>query len=264
MIMGPQDQLPILKAAAKLDLMAFGPPKPEVMPAPDEWMKRFGTLPLMHQPGDVWRYHTGSEILGVLVARASGKSLEAFFQERIFEPLGMVDTSFSVPASKLDRLATSYWMGQEVYDDPKKSQWGKPPAFAAGGAGLVSTADDFLAFGQMMLDQGAFRGGRILSRPTVEAMTTDQLTVEQKAASPFSPGFWDSLGWGFGMAINTRRDSGSASPGRFGWDGGLGTSWASDPKEGLVGVLLTQRAGFPQMSPIYQDFWATAYQTIDD
>lgn len=95
-------------------------------------------------------------------------------------------------------------------------------------------------------------------------MTTDQLTPEQKAVSDFFPGFWDSRGWGFGVSIVTRRDDVAAVPGRFGWDGGYGTSWRSDPKEDMVAILMTQRLGLPLTSGIHLDFWTSAYQTIDD
>ena len=94
-------------------------------------------------------------------------------------------------------------------------------------------------------------------------MTTDQLTPEQKTASPFGD-LWDAHGWGFGVSIVTRRDGIAAVPGRYGWDGGYGTSWASDPSESLIGILMTQRLGFPSASDVYQDFWTSAYQAIDD
>ncbi len=103
LILGPQDKYPILKAASEQGIMV-GPPKPPTLHAPDEWMRRFGTLPLMHQPGEKWLYNTASDVLGVLVARAAGQRLETFLRERIFEPLSMQDTDFSVPAEKLDRL----------------------------------------------------------------------------------------------------------------------------------------------------------------
>ena len=256
--------------------MPFGPPMPRVPPAPDEWMRRFGTLPLMYQPGEKWLYSTGAELLGVLIARAAGQPLETFLRERIFEPLGMKDTSFSVPAEKLDRLATSYIPGGyvpgqkvgplEVYDPAIGGQWSRPPAFPSAAGGLVSTVDDYLAFGRMMLEQGRHGSGRILSRLSVEAMTTDQITAAQKAASDSSlaPGFWESRGWGLGLAIVTKRDDVSAVPGRFGWDGGLGTSWYSDPHEDLVGILLTQHSAYPLLWNLYSEFWTLAYQAIDD
>jgi CubicO group peptidase (beta-lactamase class C family) len=268
MIMGPPDVYPIQKAVIALGIVGFGPPNQATPHDPDEWLRRLATLPLMHQPGERWMYNTGSYVLGVLIARASGKPLEAFLRERIFEPLGMKDTGFSVPAAKLDRLVSAYWPNAQtgaldLYDDAKNSQWARPPAFPDGGAGLVSTVDDYLAFGRLMLNKGKNGSERILSRPSVEAMTTDQLTPAQKAASDFA-GLWESHGWGFGVCVVTRRDGVAASPGRFGWDGGSGTTWASDPAEDLVAILMTQRAAFPPISAVYLDFWTSVYQAIDD
>ncbi|HWZ87586.1 MAG TPA: serine hydrolase domain-containing protein, partial [Polyangiaceae bacterium] len=110
LLWGPQDAHPIQRAANDLQLVAFGPPQPREQPPPDEWLRRFATLPLMHQPGEAWLYNTGFEVLGVLIARAAGQPLEAFMRERIFEPLGMNDTAFSVPSSKIDRLPPSYML----------------------------------------------------------------------------------------------------------------------------------------------------------
>ena len=271
LIMGDQSAYPILRELKAQGLTSVGPPKPATLLTPDEWMRRLGTLPLMDQPGDKWMYNTGSYVLGVLIARASGQPLETFLKERIFEPLGMKDTAFSVPPEKLDRLVTAYDAQADpttkalvVHDGVVDSQWSRPPVFPDGGAGLVSTAADYLAFGQMMLDMGKHGATRILSRLSVEAMTTDQLTREQKARSGFFPGYWDTRGWGFGVSIVTARDGVAAVPGRYGWDGGYGTSWSSDPAEGLVGVLMTQRMGFPLFSNVYLDFWTSAYQSIDD
>jgi CubicO group peptidase (beta-lactamase class C family) len=237
---------------------------------PDEFMKRLGRLPLAHQPGERWLYHMGCEILGVLIARVSVQSLGSFLRERIFEPLGMKDTGFFVPEAKLDRLPTCY--GTDLFthqlvvlDEARGGQVARQPVFEAGAGGLVSTIDDMAVFGRMMLDGGAFGRERILSRPSVELMTRDHLTPEQKAASPFFPNFWNDRGWGFGMGVVTGRSDVSAVPGRFGWDGAFGTSWWVDPKEELVGVLMTQRRpDVLDISALNLDFWTSAYQLIDD
>src|SRR5712692_7135660 len=186
LILAPPGTYPIQKAMSEQKIR-MGPPN-QVEPAPDEWIRRVGTLPLVRQPGEAWMYDTPSDVLGVLIARASGQPLETFFRERIFEPLGMKDTAFSVPAAKLDRLATSYWTNFrtgvfEVFDEPAGGQWSRPPAFPAAASGLVSTIDDYLAFGQMMLNKGTHGSERILSRLSVETMTTDHLTQEQKAGA---------------------------------------------------------------------------------
>ncbi len=213
---------------------------------PDEFMKRLGSLPLAHQPGERWLYHMGCEILGVLIARVSGRSFGAFLRERIFEPLGMKDTGFFVPEAKLDRLPTCY--GTDLFtrqlvvlDEARGGQVARAPAFEAGAGGLVSTVDDMAALGRMMLNKGAYGRERVLSRPSIELMTMDHLTPEQKAASPFFANFWNDHGWGFGLAVITGRNDLSGVPGRFGWDGAFGTSWYVDPREEMVGVLMTQR-----------------------
>ncbi len=267
-IFTPPDRSPLAKALAEAGVAA-GPQLPTL--SPDEFMKAYSSLPLAHQPGAQWLYNTGSDMLGVLIARATDMSLGDFLQERIFAPLGMKDTGFSVPASKLDRLPTAYWTNFEtgefgVFDTIEDSQFSRPPVFESGSGGLVSTVDDLFVFAQMMLNQGKHGGERLLSRPSIELMTTDQITPEQKvaSASDFFPGFWDSNGWGFGVAINTRRDNLAATPGRYGWDGGYGTSWYVDPTEDLIGILLTQRV-WDNAGPITTfDFWTSAYQALED
>ncbi len=238
--------------------------------APDELMKRFGRLPLAHQPGEKWMYNSGSDILGILISRAAGKTLGTFLRERIFAPLGMKDTAFSVPEAKLDRLATAYQTDfatgkTALFDEARGGRFARPPVFESGAGGLVSTVDDFLAFGRMMLAKGLHGRERILSRPSVELMTADHITAEQKAASDFFPGFWDHRGWGFGMAIVTRRDDLARSVGTYGWDGGYGTSWYADPREDMTGILMTQRVWESPVAPaVNRDFWTSAYQAIDD
>ena len=234
---------------------------------PDEFMEGYGRLLLLHQPGEQYFYNSGSDILGVLISRATGMSLGAFLQERLFVLLGMKDTGFSVPADKLDRLATSYFTNPEtgtleVFDGVEDSRWATPPVFESAGGGLVSTADDLLAFGEMMLNYGKYGNERILTRPSIELMTTDQITPEQKAASPFFPASWENRGWGFGLAIVTRRDD-LATPGRYGWWGGYGTSWEVDPVEELIGILLTQSVDILFTGGL-QDFWTLTYAAIDD
>jgi CubicO group peptidase (beta-lactamase class C family) len=262
------DPWPIQLAERALGTVGFSPPNVACPHDPDEWMRRIGTLPLQHQPGEVWQYGLGSYVLGVLIARAAGQPFETFLRERLFEPLGMKDTGFTVPAAKVGRLAASYRVDPATgalapYDDPADSAWSRPPAFPDGGAGLVSTCDDFLAFGRMLLEKGRHGRERILSRAAVETMTTDQLTDAQRADGDCAL-FLEGRGWGFGVAIDLRRRDLASVPGRFGWDGGYGTSWATDPREELVAIHMTQRAGFPGASGLYADFWTSAYQTLED
>lgn len=263
LVMAEPGTYPIQRAMDELSLGQNGPTWMD-NPEPDEWIRRLGTLPLMYQPGERWLYNTGADVLGVLIARASGQSLPAFLRERIFDPLGMPDTGFYVPAEKVDRLATGYTGDLQVFDPAEGGQYTRPPAFPAGSAGLVSTADDLLAFGQMMLNQGRYgRGERLLSRLSVEAMTTNQITPEQKAGMEIVLG--EGRGWGLGIGLVTERNDISAVPGRFGWEGGLGTSWAVDPTEEMVAVLLTQKGWDSPSGPkIWSDFWTSAYVAIAD
>jgi len=264
----PMDDLPVHRAIAALGL-GPGAPRPSADPPPDEFMRRVGTLPLMFQPGDRWLYNLPAEILGVLVARASGQEFDAFLHERLFEPLGMKDTGFSVPAAKLERLATSYmpsWEtgALEVYDPARGGDWSHPPVFSSGAGGLVSTADDYLAFARMLMNNGRHGKARILSRPSVELMTADQLTPEQRTTSGFGPDFFADHGWGFCLYIVTRRTQYS-SVGSYGWGGGMGTLWENDPREDMITVLMTQ-TGQASNTPtgIFIDFPSLAYGAIDD
>jgi CubicO group peptidase (beta-lactamase class C family) len=264
-VMAPRGTHPIQRAMDEAGLTP-GVDSPPI--EPDEWMKRLGSLPLAYQPGEKWLYHTGSDVLGVLMARVTGRPLGEFLNERVLGPLGMRDTGFHVPADRMGRLTAAYRPDPEtgalvLSDDRGQSRWGQPPAFPAGGGGLVSTADDLLAFGTMMLHRGRYGGERVLSRPSVELMTTDQLTEEQKAENFVF--FGGVSGWGLGVNVVTRRNDLSAVPGRFGWNGGSGTSFYVDPAEELIGILLTQREMTSPVPPaVFRDFWTCAYQAIED
>ncbi|WP_431932603.1 serine hydrolase domain-containing protein [Nonomuraea jabiensis] len=262
-VLAAPDTYPIQTAIRELGLDTTAPDF-----GPDEWIRRLGTLPLMHQPGELWQYHVGSDVLSVLVARVSGQPLEEFLRERLFGPLGMKDTGFHVPADRIHRLPTSYAHNPEngelvVWDEAAGGKYSRPPLFPAGGDGLVSTVDDYHAFFRMLLNRGTFGGARILSRASVELMTMDHLTPGQKVEKDaFGDHFGRHGGYGFGLAVRThRRDL--ASPGQFGWDGGLGTTAYADPAEDLVGILLTQSAMDSVHTPrLHKDFWTTAYQAI--
>jgi CubicO group peptidase (beta-lactamase class C family) len=264
-IVFPLDAYPVQKAAIDLHI-GYGPSDPRSTPAPDEWMRRLRTLPLMSQPGERWTYNTSYDVLGVLIARVSRQTFPAFLREHIFEPLGMKDTDFSVPASKRDRFATAYIANAatgalDVFDGIEDTAWGEPPAFPSGAGGLVSTADDLLLFARMMLNGGEHAGKRILSAEAIATMTTDQLVPSQKT-DDFLPGFWATHGWGFGVAVVTHSDEVTPTPGRYGWFGGLGTYWISHPEKDFAGILLTQRA-FDASSPDH-DFWKSVYGAMND
>lgn len=264
--LSPGCPLQMALAEAQLPLSTFQFPG-----TPDEFMQRLGRLPLAHQPGERWLYHMGSEILGVLISRVSHMPLSTFMKERIFDPLGMMDTGFTVPEAKLERVATCYQTDLATGQITELAEAGtallaRPCSFESGaGDQFVSTANDLMAFGRMMLDWGAFGQDRILSRPTVELMITDQLSAVQKAASPFFDRFWDACGWGFGLSVVTRREEIAGVPGRYGWDGAFSTSLYIDPHEDLVGVFLAQcRPAMLALPPAVQDFWTSVYQAIDD
>lgn len=270
LVLAPPDTYPIQQAISDLDIAGFGPPDPERVHTPDQWIEQIGTLPLVHQPGEQWLYNIGSYILGVLIERAAGMPFETFLKERIFDPLAMHDTAFSVPARKLDRLADAYSPDAgtgtlDLADAAAGSALRKSPSFPDGGAGLVSTVDDMLAFGLMLLNRGASGGRRILSRTAVELMMADQLSPEQKAASDGFVFLLGKHGWGFGGQVINRREHVGFAPGTFGWSGGYGTTWYVDPAEELITVLMTQVAMTSAQAPaIFLDFWTSAYQALGD
>jgi len=266
-VMAHPDAHPILKAANERQI-GMGPPQPAALPAPDEWLRRLGELPWMAQPGERWLYNTSSDVLGVLIARCSGQPLPVFLRERLFEPLGMKDTAFSVPEQAVARMSTSYFndfqTGELAVYDPIGGQWSHPPAFPSGGAGLVSSIGDYYAFAQMLLEHGRHGGERILSRAAVELMTSDQLSPQQKALGGLLPGDFDHQGWGFGVSITTRRRQLSAPVGSYGWDGGLGTTWSNDPSEGVIALLMTCRLWTsPRRPPVALDFATSVYQALE-
>ena len=221
----------------EMQALGVAPGPAAVAFTPDDYMARIGRLPLAAQPGERWLYHTGADILCVLIARASGEALPALLEKRLFGPLGMVDTGFHVPAAKLDRLATAYRTGEaglEVADPAAGGDYDHPPLFPSE---LVSTAADYLRFARALL-----RGGSpVLSSGSVERMLTDHITPAQKAASPFFPGFWEHNGWGYGGAVVTSSEGAGPSPGSYGWTGGFGTNFTIDRASDTTALLLTQR-----------------------
>ncbi len=242
---------PAAAAASQLRLATFGPPDPGEQPDPDTWIAALGTLPLLAQPGERWMYNTGASVLGVLLARAAGRPFAEVLRTRIFGPLGMRDTGFWT--AQPERLATSYRAGPDglaVWDEPD-GMWSRPLAFGDGAAGLVSTADDLLAFARMLLRGGA----PVLPADAARAMTSDQLTPAQKAHGGLGPDFFTGRSWSFCQSV---LDSGA-----FGWDGGLGTSWLVNPGPGLIMIVLTQRMFETSDTPqVHRDIQAAAYAAL--
>jgi CubicO group peptidase (beta-lactamase class C family) len=236
-----------------------GPPQPQLVAPPDEWMATLAGIPLLHQPGEVWLYNTCADILGVLIARACGRSLPEFLAERLFGPLGMTDTAFEVPAGKLGRF-TSYYRadpagGLELVDAPG-GQWSSPPAFPSGAGGLVSTVDDLYAFARMLLAGGSAGDQQLLPAASVRQMTTDQLTASQREAGRL---FLEGQGWGFGGSVDVEAIDPWNVPGRYGWAGGTGTAAYITAATGTAAILLTQlEAAGPAPSALTLDFWRYA------
>ncbi|GAB3238316.1 serine hydrolase domain-containing protein [Kineosporia babensis] len=257
LVMAMPDTYPI-QAALDRAIGAPGPPQPAKTKTPDEYLAALGNLPLLHQPGAAWAYNTSSDLLGILMARATGSTLQKVLQERIFDRLGMRDTGFSVPGASIKRLTASYTPngdGLDLFDPSEGSQWSSPPRLESGAGGLVSTVDDLLAFTRLMLGRGVFQGERLLSDELFTAMTTDQLSAAQKSRTIWVPGFFDTHGWGFGLAVRTVAGDGE-SAGAYAWSGGLGTSWGCDPVVGSAGILLTQRAmTSPAPEALTAQFW---------
>lgn len=242
-----------------------GAPQPQLVAPPDEWMATLARIPLLHQPGEAWLYNTASDIQGVLIARAAGRPLPEFLAERIFEPLGMTDTGFAVPAGKLDRFVSYYRSGPaggagggglELVDAPD-GQWSRLPAFPSGAGGLVSTVDDWLAFGRMLLGGGSTAAGRrLLSEESVRLMTTDHLTRAQREAGAL---FLEGQGWGYGGSVDIEPIEPWNVRGRYGWVGGTGTTAHVVPSTGTVTVLLSQVAMTGPTPPdLMRDFWRCA------
>jgi CubicO group peptidase (beta-lactamase class C family) len=216
----------------------------------DEFVARVAGLPLAFQPGDGWLYHTGMEILGVLLARATGKALSELLAERITGPLGMTSTSFWT--ADASRVATAYTPGPNGLEllDPPDGLFAAPPAFEELGAGLVSTAADVMRFFCAMAD-----GGRpVLTAGSVALMTNDALTNAQRLQALPIVGRGSSWGLGTGVDIEAARPW--MAPGRWGWNGGTGTTARVDPVRGTVAVLLTQRALRGEPEDGFDDFWA--------
>ena len=247
----PGASWPVVEASRERRLGTIGPPQPDLQPDPDTWIAGLGALPLLAQPGERWMYNTGASVLGVLLARATGLPFADVLRTRLFEPLGMQDMGFWT--SQVDRLATAYRPtsdGLIVWDEPD-GQWSRPPAFGDGAAGLVSTADDLLAFSRMLLGGGA----GVLPTAGVREMIRDQLTDEQKSFGGLGPTFFEHKSWGYCQAVY--------DGGAFGWNGGLGTSWVADPAHDLTIIVLTQRLfESPELPVAHRDIKSAVYASL--
>jgi CubicO group peptidase (beta-lactamase class C family) len=219
-----------------------------------EWLARLAELPLAFQPGEGWRYHHSFAVLGILLARVTGRPLGQHLADDLFDPLGMPDTAFWVPKEKLGRLPAAYrYDGASLVETEPAGGgfYAGPPPFDVSHADLVSTARDYHRFLRMLVEGGRVEGAPLISEAHRRQMTTDQVPAENKTPDSFFPGFWDGTGWGFGVGLDTR----GPRSGRYGWSGGQGTNFYVDP-DGSVGILLTQVEMGEQMGRMVSEFQA--------
>lgn len=238
----------------------------------DAWLGRIASLPLMFQPGTRWHYGIATDILGVLIERVSGMTLGEFFRTRIFEPLGMRDTAFWVPEAHLPRLATAYGVEpgtrqRMVEDHASASRWANSDRFQSGGGGLVSTAENYLQFAQLLLGRGRVGTTRLLTHRSVDLMRSNFLTRDQRRVPAFGHILWAGQGFGLGLSVvddpAQQLPHGYRSMGSFGWPGAFGTSWFADPVENMIGLMLIQRRAV-EAFPMPIDFERRVYDSIDE
>ena len=226
-----------------------------------DWIGELAKLPLASQPGTRFRYSVATDVLGYLVQVISGMPFETFLKQRIFEPLGMIDTDFWVPPQKVERFAANYGpdaeAGLKVIDPPATSHYTRPSKAPSGGGGLVSTTGDYLRFAQMLLNKGELDGVRLLGRKTVELMTTNHLPDGVFSFDDPSAGF----GLGVSVLLNLGKSQTLGSVGNFGWGGAANTNFWVDPKEELLGILMLQFMP-SDTYPVVADFRNLTYQAL--
>ena len=214
---------------------------------PDAWMKALGSLPLTYPPGERFHYSHATDVLGFLVGRIEGKPFREVLFERIFNPLGMVDTDFWIPPEKSARAAVVYKLKDANNLEPVPFRdYLEPPAYTGGGGGLASTVDDYLKFARMLLNKGEVDGVRLLKPETVELMTANRLTDEQRAIPFMGIPFWAGQGFGLGLSVITDVEKqawmGQGTNGAFSWPGAFGTWWRADPAENMIMIYMIQNS----------------------
>lgn len=236
----------------------------------EEWIQRLVRLPLAHQPGAKWHYGLSTDVLGYVVEVISGLAFNAFLEQRIFAPLGMVDTGFYVPQEKIGRLAVLYGPadggGLQVVDAPETSKYSKPRKYLSGGGGLVSTASDYMRFAQMLLNGGELNGMRLLRQETVELMKTNHLSdelipIDFDPLTPYLRGH--GFGLGFAVLTDVAQSGMLGSEGAFWWGGAANTFFWVDPREELIGLIMPQFTPTGHY-PIQGEFQELCYQAIVD
>lgn len=217
--------------------------------APDDWMKALASLPLLYAPGERFHYGHSTDVLGFLVGRIAAQPFRDFLMEQILNPLGMTDTDFYIPLEKRSRAATVYRLDEKTgnLNIVPFRKHDTAPNFCGGGAGLISTADDYLQFARMMMNKGELNGHRYLKPETIALMTKNRLTPEQREIPLFgSIPMWDAMGFGLGVSVITDPDKlgflGKGAKGSFGWPGAFGTWWQADPENDLIVIYLIQNS----------------------
>ena len=239
--------------------VGLGPPKSARPMSQMSGLRRFATLPLMAHPGEAWMYDTSFSVLGVLISRREGAGESCGRSARDHSRAARHGRyRISCAGRKARPLCPVLsgepgWLASAVFDDNNgDSQWAQPPAFPDPAGGLVSTADDFLKFAQMLLAMGEYSGTRrLLTERSIEVMTSNHITTSQRG--PASAMFLENRGWGMGVSVALPPDDDWSRPGRYGWEGGLGTSWFNDPRTSVCAILVSQR--FPPAFELFTDFW---------
>lgn len=239
----------------------------------DEFVQKLGTIPLRFEPGTRYHYSVATDVLGVVVERLSGLSLDVFFAQRIFAPLGMRDTFFNVPEDKLDRLVSNhYWDREQGAMVLMSGDSGRPPTgvtLFSGGGGLISTAMDYMIFCEMLRKGGSYAGIRILGSKTIQYMTLNHLSdaVRNEAADEYPayhlyPG--QGFGLGFGVITEPQHVPVISSLGAYSWGGAANTKFWIDPEEGLVAIFMSQIMGSPWSDPTRFNMKIATYQALTE
>lgn len=217
--------------------------------SPDEWLRRLGNMPLACQPGARWLYGFSTDVLGLLISRVEGVDLASCLRKRVLDPLGMTDTTFVLPAGELRRFPVAYSYRKDgtrqIADDPARSLWTDGERIASGGGGLISTADDYLRFARMLLEEGKVGSDRLLTAKSVALLTGNHMTRTDRTREVFGCRFFAGQRFGLGVATTddvARREQtvGYASLGSFCWSGVFATTFLVDPIERMIVILLTQ------------------------
>ena len=233
-------------------------------------------IPLDFSPGTAWNYSVSIDVLGYLIEKLSGRSFSEFLRTRLFEPLGMNDTAFHVPADKTERFTSCYQPetrggGLKLQDDARESTYGKPPTLESGGGGLVSTAHDYLRFCRMMLNGGTLDGVQILSPKTVALFSLNYLPEGREIADMALPGMFSESGYagvgfslGCGVNVDVAKTRLPGSVGEYFWGGAAATAFWIDPKEALTVVFMTQVIGSEARLTLRRDLRTLVYAAMTE